>query len=346
MRIKVFLFSVIITILGFLGFYSNSYCLAQPEFVLDSDSFGILKGGAYSEQYEFGMGSPEMFVFGVDRMLTEINTNLYNKYGWDLETAAWAVEDSLLENAGDGISADTFVSNMSDGVVLSWVSANSDNIRLFSSWLVNPVGAGTRQLKQYIMGKVNSDNEIIDTYDNVITYVDDGFFNLYQDTTDDLVLSDDIIILSESQLPYYGNNLEYNSIYRNNKVGYIQFVADYNLFLYTNYVTLNGYSGYQVFAVIPYDQYITAVNTGYQWRFNGDTYTYNTSHTQTNLNHYITLGYTNSTRPSTFQINGVTYAYGPVADSDVRYGYFSEFDMGSLQQVQNLISSLSSATSG
>lgn len=344
MRFKVIIFSVIISILGFLGFYTNSYCEALPDFILDPNSFEVLNGGAFSNQYQYGLTNDVgqmAFVYGVDAALQQINTDLYNKYGWDLEDAAWAIEDELLENAGTGQSADTFVQNMSDGAVLSWVAANSENIRLFSSWLVNPIGAGTRQLKQYIMGKVNQDNEIVDVYDNTITYVDDDFFDVYQSTYDSLVLSDDIIVLSDSQLPYYGKNLQYNAIYRNNFNGFKQVVADYDLFLYTEYVTVNGYSGYTVYAVIPYSQYVESVNTGYQWRFNGNIYTYNTTHTLTSTANYITLGYTNSIRPYTFVINGVTYAYGPLSTSNAQNGNFSQFDMGSLQNVKDMIEALS-----
>lgn len=339
MRFKVIIFSVIILILGFLGFYTNSYCLAQPDYILDSNSFGILKGGAFEEQYEYGFGSPELFVFGVDKALNKINTQLYNKYGWDLETIAWDLEDAILDGE-DPENSNAFISTMIGDNLFNWASLKASGYALLSAPMTQ--AAVTNVAKQYILGKVDqSTGEISDVYDNAITYVDDNFFNYYQSTVDDMILSDDIIVLSNTQLPYYGNNLHYNSIYRNDFAGYKQVVADYDFYLYTVYTTLNGYSGYQVWAVLPYSEFVEAINTAYQWRFNGNIYTYSTTHTLTSTANYITLGYTNSTKPYTFTINGVIYAYGPLATSNARNGYFSEFDMGSLQNVQDLIETLS-----
>lgn len=89
MRFKVFLFSVIISILGFLGFYTNSYC-SDPGYLFGNDVLNGLNGSAdinslLGDTYSFESLYSPAFVVGISNAYDEINNQLYERFGWDLE---------------------------------------------------------------------------------------------------------------------------------------------------------------------------------------------------------------------------------------------------------------------
>lgn len=202
-----FIIGIIIVLVSFfLSFYfvyTDSFCLAQESFLLDQSAFEVLEGGAngqngaYSESSTFGLNAdPNTLVFGVNAIIDDINTKLYQNYGWDLETMSWVVEDSMSQAVKDQVNH-----NLALGATIG------SGFMLYESSVVNALTGA----KDYILGKVDeTTGKISEVYNNAYTYLSDSFVNKFLGLKQDMIQNDEIVDISNPANCYFSKSVVFD----------------------------------------------------------------------------------------------------------------------------------------
>ena len=224
-----FLMYILIGLIVFVACFHIVFCdsnaSALPSYELDSSAWSVLEGtgGAYTEGYDYYLNAdPNMFVFGVDHILNDINSKLYDQYGWDLETLSWEIEDSMTE---------AVKTNFNRKLALGTTIAQGFN--LYESTLINQLTGA----KDYILGKLNTTTGKIDqVYNNVYTYVSDDLINKMTSIKTDLIEDQTLYNFSQANHYLYGSNFHFVYGSWNNYT--LQFSHDVVL---TSWSQANGY---------------------------------------------------------------------------------------------------------
>ena len=202
-------------VIGFVVFAScfyiafcDSHATDIPGFELSSSAQSSINSFT-SPEFTFG-NSGDLFVVGVDRALQEINYQLYNKYGYDLEDLSIDMWDDL---TNPSLQTDRILSKITDGQITSTSAAAAAGWKVYGYPIIGTYVNGLNNAKNYVLGKWDEvTGKVTQIYDNCVTYIDDNFFNTYSQVFDDVQESNNPILdFSLSTDVLYGKNFQFSS---------------------------------------------------------------------------------------------------------------------------------------
>ena len=262
----------------FYIFRINGFC---TNFVLDSVDATMLENGAGGDLAGYAFNSSgDILVYGVDQILTDINTKLYQNYGWDLETVSWEVEDALTQSVKDNINQ-----KMALGATVGEFAKLYATTAYQNTWG-----------KLFVLAEENAHTGNLEVVsDNMLVKVHDGLLTPYLNARAQLKQSNDIIDFSNLNV-CFSDNFRF---YSNYDFAVYSFDLSRKFLLY-NSESVNSSSAYQQIGVIYPDSF------GDFTSFFSDGFGIGTSGSQYAFDNI------SCDNPKYIDINGITYRYGTI----------------------------------
>lgn len=236
-------------------FCSVSYASALPSdpLGLDPSELTVLEGGNGAfNAYIPSNYNPDIYAFGFDMILNDINNKMYETYGWDLEDAAWYVEDINQENIQ---YYDSITAEMTGGLYNTYQEALNAGYMFFTRSVPFAWNYAQDQAKTMIMGKIQEGtNKIVNVFNSSVLPFTQDYMDNFVDIFEQLEGEDVIENISEHSF-LFGNsfNLQASNINPNYTTQAV-FSCDKKMFLYggSNF-TSNGQKVYWLRAVMKSD---------------------------------------------------------------------------------------------
>lgn len=313
---KYIIIGIILSVCSMIVFKKHVHAQALPQ--LDPQSWSVIdgEGGAYTsvKQYSWFGSNPEMFVFGVDQIINQINNDLYNKYGWDLETASWQAEDYVNSGQWVGTGADNFIYQISDGQFTNIADAIANGYQLFHMASSTASQSIFGDAKQWILGKLDTTtNTINSVINNAVVKITPQLLASMGLTLDTLQEDEVVKDISDTKL-FYGNNFTFTNVSSTSTIIYNFNVTQKGYCYAIPLGTTNGVDCYLGW-LVPYNSsFDLGASQPYKYQIeNGlnEAYYVRNGTRYNGMSAGIRYANNNPTQTrQTIVINGVTYIYG------------------------------------
>lgn len=192
-------------------FCTVSYASALPTdpLALDPSELTVLEGGNGAfNAYIPSNYNPDIYAFGFDMILNDINNDLYNKYGWDLQDASWYIEDINQENIQ---YYDSITSEITGGLYQTYQEALNAGYMFFTRSVPFAWNYAQNQAKTMIMGKISEGtNKIVNVFNSSVLPFTQDYMDNFVDLFEQLEGEEVIENISENSL-LYGNSFNLNA---------------------------------------------------------------------------------------------------------------------------------------
>lgn len=171
---------------------------ATGTFIFDPESASIFNDSFNSTYNEYM--SPELWVFGIDQMYNDINSALYDKYGWDIETIPW--EQLNTDPTTLHYSALNYRIIGTD-----WEDTLHENAYVWLKGALPIAKQGVQDAWGYIVGHIDSvTGKITNLWDNLVLPFTPSLRDHIIDTIEETLEENDVINLSDTKCFLYGTN--------------------------------------------------------------------------------------------------------------------------------------------